>query len=457
MIGRWHREAAMAAFVVMEATAWFVALRAFGTGVERGAFRTLADDIQRDLSAHLERDPQRGQDALAVAARASEQAVGGASWPVVLLVALGAFVLVRSISRLRLPGVLAAAVGLAASLVALHVAVHLTLARDLWVWQGDGLAQLVDRGSSPFGGQIDNASFVANPDPARVERAASAVAVAGLFIVWMRFLIAGRGAVSYARVLRSFGLGFLGALIAAFFASAGSGYDVTGWVLTYFVLGVAALSVVHAARTAAASDALRREVPWLASVALTLAAIAAAAALFALLGALDAGRVFRPLADGLLLLTGRILMLLIAPFFIVIDWLLHFLIGDPPPFRERVAELGDQAVGRDRDGGLLFPGWVLDAIRAVLITLALWVAFRVSRLLFGRVRRGAGAQEYAELRSSGGGGGGLGLGGLLRRRRRSTGGTEWLRLHAVYALFVRVVRLASERGVERGAGQTPIE
>lgn len=457
MIGRWHREAAMVALVVMEGTAWFIGLRVFGTGVERGAFRTLADEIERDLSAHIESDPQRAQDALALATRAGEQGIGGPSWPLLLLTALAAFMLVRLISRLRLPGVLAVAVGLAVSLVALHVAVHVTLAGDLWVWQGDGLAQLVDRESSPFGGQVDSASFVADLDPERVEYAASAVSVAGLFVVWVRFLVAGRGVVSYARVLRSFGLGFLGVLIAAFFASAGSGLDVTGWVLTYFVLGVAGLAVVHAARTGGEGDALRREVPWLASVALTLGAIAAAAGLFALLGALDAGRLFRPLTDALLLLAGRVLMLLIAPFFIVIDWLLHFLLGDPPPFRERVADLGDQAVQRDKDGSLPFPNWVLDAVRAVLVALALWLAFRLSRLLFARVRRGGGEQEYAELRSTGAGRGGLGLGGLLRRRRGAAGGTEWLRLHAVYALFARTVRLARERGVERADGETPIE
>jgi hypothetical protein len=458
VIGRWHREAAVAALVVMEATAWFIALRAFATGVERGAFRTLADEVERDLSAQLERDPERARDALAVATRLGEQAIGGPSWLLVLVTALGAFVLVRAISRLRLPGVLAAGVGVAASLVALHVVVHLALSGDLWVWQGDGLGGLADRDRSPFGGQVDGASFVANPDPARVERAASAVTVAGLFVVWARFLVAGRGVVTYERVLRSFGLGFIGALLAAFVASAGSGLDVTGWVLAYFVSGVAALAVVHAARTGGDGDLLRREVPWLASVAATLGAVALAAVVFGLLGALDAGRVFRPLADGLLLLVGRLLMLLIAPVFIAIDWLLHLVLGDPPPFRERVTQLADDTVRRERDGGLPLPGWALDAVRAVLIALALWATYRVSRVLFQWVRRGGSGEEYTELRTSGGApGGGLGLGALFRGRRGVGGGGEWLRLHAVYELFARTVRLARERGIERAAGETPLE
>jgi hypothetical protein len=113
--------------------------------------------------------------------------------------------------------------------------------------------------------------------------------------------------------------------------------------------------------------------------------------------------------------------------------------------------------GEQRDS--LIPWWLAFGLRALAAALAIWLLYRIGLIVFAARRRltpGADAVEVRS-RSSEHIASGL-LRGLFRRRGDDGGiGGEWLRRHAAYQLFARVVQGAHDRGVERPVGATPIE
>jgi hypothetical protein len=454
------RHVALALFVLMEGFAWYVGMRAIASNVTRDAFRVLEADIVR--AAIGTGESARVERALAIARDAALNAVAGPPLLVVLVGALGALLLVRLISRMDLPLPLAAAVGVAASLIAYHVLLHVSVTGDLRVWEASGLVGLLGAGSGPFAGHVTGPSFIENPDPARVVREPLTVMALGLAFLWARFLIAGRGSLTYERVLRSFGVGFGLLLVIAFFAEIGSGVQTLWFVIAYFVLGVLALAVAHTARSSAAEGTAGRVTPWLLSLTVTLAAVAGIAALIGMLALLDVQRAFQPIVSATLSLLGNLLLLALLPFAYVMQWILEFIFGG------RTLNLDDlarnmQALAQNPNPtgeGKSLPAWLTTGTRTVVTLGTVWLLYRVGRMLFTRIRRSSAPEQYEEARlavETSAPRAGL-FDGLFRGRRGGpAASSEWLRLHPIYALFARVVGTANARGLPRRPGETPLE
>lgn len=465
--GAWQRPAASVLFVMTECVAWYIVLRAVAGATLRAGVEPLAIELETGLSAgaYAGREAEAEQ-ALRVLQDALANTPGGPSLPVVVLTGLAAFALARWLARMALPGGFGVLVGLLVSVVALQVLIRIALAGDLLVWDASGLERFLDVPEQHFAANIDAAGFIEEPTLRRVAGSPSIVTVAGLVALWCRFAAAGRRDVQFERVLRSAGLGFAAALLGAVIAGFGGVHGVASYLLLYFVLSVLALSVAHAVRAlgneaGGTAGGWRRDAPWAVSVAVTLGGVALVAAVFALLAAFDAGRVAGPPAE----LAGRVLVwlleLMLTPVFWLVNTVLGWIIGDASldvfeRASQAMEESDDPPTGA-RDPLIRLPGWASDVATAALIAGVLWLGYRLGRRLFGRSSRLGGA-GYAETRAAAGDGGD----GLLRRimpRRRggAAASNEWLRRHAVYGLYGRLVVAAAERGVTRRPGDTPIE
>lgn len=443
-------------FILAEAVAWFAVLRAVGTAVLRSAFTRLADQVEP--AAAFPGDG-RAVTALAVARDGAEHAVGGPALLIIVLAAFGAFFLVRALGDSGFPLPLSAAVGLASTLIALHILVHLAVQNDLRVWEPSGLATALD---SSFSGDVDPQQFIADPDPSTVTQTATlVVSVVGLTLLWFRFLIAGRGNVTYERALRSFSIGFAFVLLAAIL---GQGIDSEApafIALAYFVLGALSIAVAHMARTRTAEDSVGRDAPLALAALGSLGAIVLVGLLFGLLAALDVQRAFDPIFDLILTAVSRVLYYLLLPIFWVVNWILSHVLGNSGlEFPEQFRRFGEQTVRRDEDtDGKLVPGWVLQTTRVLAVAAFLWLLYRISRLLFHLTRRrgldNASEERRTAARS------GSGLGGLVRALFRGAPETpwsgDWLRRQPVYRLYARLVEDAHDRGLQRRPGDTPIE
>ena len=447
----WRRPLSAALYLLAEALLWFIALRTFASSVERNRFADLAEDIGRGIRAGDFLQPDRAQDARAMAEIAADAAVGGAPMIVVLVLAFAAFGLMRVLARSDLPAAARAAAGVSGSIIAVTVGVQVSLA-DGAPWEGGILAGIV--------GEVGLAEFVTNPDVDRLRGVSRTVTVVGLTVLWLRFLFAGRGAVTFDRVLRSFGVGFAVVVAAVLFGHA-AGADVAGaLVLPYFVIASLALATAHAARAPEDDTAVRRDAPWAVSVIGTIGVLAAIALVFGLLMLVDAQRAFDPIGRAAAWLITGVLIIVLTPIAWVVEWVLGSLIGE--------VEL--QQVGRDlqeassaedeevRDGVFRFPGWLPDAIRGFAVAVILVLLYRVGLLLFRRGRRDT-EEEYTEVRGSSQSSSLASLFGRMVPRPRSRGGEswDWLAQSRAYQLFARMLNDAGARGVDRAEGQTPIE
>lgn len=459
----WRAPLAAFFFLAAEALLWFVVLRSFATALERNALREVARDIWFGLGGGDFLEPDRARAALAVAERAGESAVGGPPLLLIVLVAAGAYALMRALARSKLPVSSRAATGLLASIVVLGLVLQLALA-DAAPWGGapwnDGiLADLRGESGNSYAGNIDPQEFVANPDPDRVRGASRALTIGGMVLIWVRFLFAGRSPVTFERSLRSFGVGFAVAVGVAFVAAV-SGADVAGWlVLPYFLLGALSLATAHAARAPEDVTATRRDAPWVISVLGTVAALSVVMGLFVLLAVFEVQRVLEPIGEVLAAAIAWAVVLVVTPVFWVIEWLLG-LISSEGQFQSPVADLQEAVLQPDEQQQSRFriPGWIGDVARALVFAAAIWVAYRVARWLFTRAERST-IEEYAEIREGEGGGG---LAAMLRSlipqpRRRRPEDPRWLALNRAYRLFGRMLAAAGDRGVERRPGQTALE
>ncbi|MGE0134901.1 MAG: DUF4129 domain-containing protein [Dehalococcoidia bacterium] len=443
-------------FILAEAVAWFAVLRAVGTAVVRGAFDRLADQVQP--SALFPGDG-RAAEALALARDGAEHAAGGPPLVLVVVAAFAAFFLVRALGDSGFPLPLSAAVGLAATLVGLHVLVHVSVHNDLRVWEPSGLATALD---SSVTGDVDAQSFIADPDPDAVTEASMLlVSTVGLTMLWFRFLIAGRGAVTYERALRSFSIGFAIVLLAAILGQGIESEAPAFIALAYFVLGALSIAVAHMARTRTAEDSVARDAPLALAAVGTLGAIVLIGLLFGLLAALDVQRAFDPFFDLVLGAISRVLYWLLLPVFWLVNWVLSQVLGEngieiPEQFRR----FGEETVRRDEDtDGRLFPTWILQVVRVLAVAAFLWLLYRVSRLLFHLTRRREQETAVEEQRTAARAGSGLSglMRGLFGVRAQSTWSGDWLRRQPVYRLYARLVDDARDRGVQRDPGDTPIE
>ena len=459
----WRGPLAAFFFLAAEALLWFLVVRTFATGLERNAFRDVAQEILFGLADNAFLQPDRARDAMLIAERAGENAVGGPSLLLVVAVAVGGYVLMRVLARSRLPVSSRAAAGLLVSIVVLSAVLQLALADAGLLggapWNDGILADLRGQGGSSYSGAIDPHEFVADPDPDRVRGASRVATLAGIVLVWVRFLFAGRSPVTFERSLRSFGVGFAVAVAVAFLAAA-SDADVAGWlVLPYFLLGALSLATAHAARAPGDAMASRRDAPWVFSLLGTVAALSAVMAVFILFALFDVQRLLEPIGRALVAVVAWALIIIVTPIFWVIEWVIGQFSSDFE-FQNVEIEIADGPVEPDeeREGRVRIPGWIGDAARAFLVAGALWIAYRVSRWLFSRSQRET-TEEYAEIREGEGGGG---LASMLRSlvpgpRRRRAADPRWLALNRAYRLFGRMLVASRLRGVERRPGQTALE
>ena len=447
----WRRPLAAGLYLLAEALLWYIALRTFASSVERNRFSDLADEIERGIRTRDFLQPDRAQDALAMAEIAADAAVGGAPIIVVLALAFAAFGLMRVLAMSDLPAAARAAAGVSGSIIFVTAGIQVALA-DGAPWEGGILAGIV--------GEVGAEEFVTNPDVDRLRGVSRTVTVVGLTVLWLRFLFAGRGAVTFDRVLRSFGVGFAVVVGATLFGHA-AGADVAGaLVLPYFVIASLALATAHAARAPEDDTAVRRDAPWAVSVIGTVGVLAAIALLFGLLMLIDAQRAFDPIGRAAAWLLTWVLIIVLTPIAWAVEWVLGSLIGDVE-IQQVGRDLQEASSAEDAeagDGVIQFPGWLPDAIRGFAVAIILVLLYRVGLLLF---RRGRSSTEeaYAEVRGSSQSGS---LASLFRRvvpRPRRGGGEswDWLSQSRAYQLFARMLTDAGARGVDRAEGQTPIE
>ena len=459
----WRGPLAAFFFLAAEALLWFVVLRSFATGLERDAFREVAEEILFGLASGDFLQPDRAQDARLIAEQAGESAIGGPSLLLIVLIAIGAYALMRTLANSKLPVSSRAAAGLLVSIAAVGLALQLALAEGALLggapWNEGILGDLRGQGASTFSGSIDPQEFVADPDPDRVRGASRAVTVGGIVLIWLRFLFAGRSPVTFERSLRSFGVGFAVAVSVAFIAAA-AGADVAGWmVLPYFLLGALSLATAHAARAPEDGEAARRDAPWVFSVVGTIAVLSAVTALFILFSFFEVQRLLEPIGRGLVTVILWAVIIIVTPIFWVLEWLISLVSSD---FEfENVRTNIEQAAfeeTEEREGRVRIPGWVGDAVRAFAVAGALWVAYRISRWLFSRSERTT-TEQYEEIREAEGGGG---LASMLRSlipgaRPRPAIDSRWAARNRAYALFMRMLLAARARGIERREGQTALE
>ncbi|MEZ4502111.1 MAG: DUF4129 domain-containing protein [Dehalococcoidia bacterium] len=446
-------------FLVTEALAWFVAMRAFATVLERSALRDLAAKIDLIVAQSQARDLVAAEEAARIARSASESVVTGPPFWAILLAVFAAYFLSRGITRARI-GALGPVLGIAVSFLALNALFHLVLAGDLRVWDSSGLARFLDRPDSPLRAPPDPLLFIADPDPANVEGRSYMALIAALLVMWVRFLVAGRSAYRFERSLRSFSLSFPVVLVAVIAASATS-VSVGVPAVSYFVCGVLTLAIANAARTTDQGESLARRAPWAVSVLVTLGALAAVALVFSLLAALNAGAVLGLIGDGILKVISFLLVIVLTPIFWVVERLLGGLLGVADfSFLQRALD-NARAVdpNAEREAGQWeVPTWIREALRIIALGLAAGGVWYLARLIFRRLDR-SDERGYAEERATASG---LGLGGLLRqilpsRPPREAMDGRWLDRHAVYRLYARAVGDASERQFAPRAGETPLE
>lgn len=452
----WRRPLAAGLHLLAEAMVWFIVLRAFASAVERERFASLSESIARALRAGDLAQPDRAADALALAEAAADAASGGPPLPVVAALAFGAFGLMRLLAGAGLPLPARAAAGVAASIAAVAAGVQLALAEGA-PWEGGLLAGV--------GGEVGAAEFVADPDVEALRGVSRTVTVAGLTVLWVRFLIAGRSPIAFDRTLRVFGAGFAVVVLATFFGRA-AGIGGADWlVMPYFVISALALAAGHAARAPGDDLAVRRDAPWAVSVFGTVGLLAALSLLFGLLMLFDVQRVFDPIGAAAGTAAMWALTVVLTPIAWAVEWLLGFvfgLIGAEEEFRQFAAErggLGAEAEDGEREPLIRFPGWAPDAARGLAVGLALYLLYRVGLLAFRRGARGR-EEQWAEQRADAAPA--TGLGALLRGvaprpRPRRPASREWLARSRAYRLYARMADDAGARGAAPAAGQTPLE
>ena len=460
---RWQRLGATALFLLTEALAWFIALRVFATAVERSGYTGLAASLEL---AVLRGAPLDRAAAIGAAERLREavaDVAAGPPWWIVVAGAGAAFLLAHHVTRLGLPGGLAAVVGLLASVLGVNALVHISIAGDLQVWSGATMSQF------PFEGAPGAEDYLAGEDPARAAGSARTTIVIGLVLLWLRFLWLGRSPVSFEKVIWSFTTGFLVVLIAALVAT-GRGSAGPGLLaVLYFVMGMLTLAVSNVARATAETQVMERSGAWAVSVALTVALLGITGLVFGVLTILDVERLISPLGDLLPRFISWALILILTPIFWLLGILLSPLAGLLEGLDTRFQEVF-QAIGRaifvdqetrDALSENRPPGWLRDGARLLALTAILAGLYFGGRLLFRRARRPRRREvAYDELRSTAEGAG-AGLGSLLRsilpRDRGEAGPAGWLRRQAIYRLYARFAAAARDRGFPRRSGETPLE
>ena len=446
-------------FVLTEAVGWYIAIRVIASTTQRGALTDLLGSLESGVGG--EPDSPRVHAAALVVRDALDGFASGPSVAVVVVAAFAAFFLARSIAQLGLQRSAAALMGIVGSVLLLNALLHVSLAGDLRIWEGSGLARFIDDPQSPlFAGRGDVEAFLADPDVRNVPGASVAMVVFGMFALWARFLFVGRGEIKFDRALRSFSVG-LPVVLVAVLAAQLSGVGTGIFALPYFVLAMITLAVANGERSAELDATLGRAVPWAVSAVATLGVLVAVAMLFGLIAALEVERAFAPLGAAITWGVSWVLMIVITPLAWIVNLLISALFANADP--EILQEVGPDETPMQPDElegePFRWPAWITAGFKLGAFALFSCGLYYIGRYLFFRKPPGDGERDYVEERKASTSS--AGLGDLLRKlipgRRPRPAAVAWLDRHAIYRLFARSVNDAEDRGFARRPGETPLE
>ncbi len=385
----WRTDLLDALYVGVESVTWFMLLRVLNTLGERSFLESLAERVRLANAAAEVADRATIERAL-VAIETARLATHGPSWPLVALAAFGGFLLIRGTTRMGLDGAAGALALLFSTVLGLNVIAHLAIAGDLRLWDTSSVAGFLTDPNQYFSERLDLKAFLDAPDLSGSSGAALSVTMLGLGLVWFRFAMAGRRAVTVERVARSFGAGFAFALVAMAVAAAGDVGGLAPSAVCQFVGGVLTLAVANHVRATAPSEGPVRPGPWLVAVGGTIGMLVVMAALLGLSVLLNVSVVLEAVGGVALRIVEIVLIVIITPLYWVMDFFVHLLL--PKGITNIFDNLGRVGLNLDqlRDeqdqgkGGL--PGWVANGAKFIAALFIAWVLYRIARLMLSVIR-----------------------------------------------------------------------
>ncbi len=459
-VAEWRQRAVDVLFVVTEAIAWYIMLHVVATGLEQSFLAVVRDRLALALSSMEPQDARRARDVISqldVAALAEH----GPAFLAVVATAAGGFMLMRVLLRYKFDGPLGAIALITASALGLNLLIHLGVSGDLRIWDPSGLLGYANAPDQAFAGEVDLAQFVANPNLGQPHGIGLGAVFIGMVLLWARFAILARSAVTFERVLRSFSIGFVIVLCCVIAARFEGQTAVTVFAVPHFVLGVLGLAVANNARSVVPIEGERRTGPWVAAVGGTVAILAGVAGTLGLLAFVNAGAALNVIGN----IAGSILVIVIivvtTPIFWVLEKLARLLL--PADLAQRLEQLRQMQLealappeGLKESAGPLLPVWAQTGLKFLAVVLIGWAIWRIALLVMRR-RRGV-PPPVDEIRGRAVGGGGLGslIRGLFPRVN-ITSSVDWMREQPIYRLYGRAVHEAERRGFRYLPGETPLE
>lgn len=455
---RWRQALLDALFVATEAIVWFMGFRVFAMLSERAHLQELERRLVLGV-AEGQVHPDAVREALTVV-RAASGAPAGPGLLLILVVAGTAFVTMRAITRAKMEPATAAVALLVGSVAALNLFLHVAISGDVRIWDASGLIGFLADPAPYFPQGIDLVAFARDPDVSGLHGGTMTGVFAGFVALWLRFVVAARGTVTFERVLRSFTIGFLVALgLVATAAFAGLG-GLALFTVPQFILGALGLAVAHHAR-AAMTEGERREAAWASALGGTVAMLLGGSVVIGIAVYLNVGTGLEVGGGIALRAFQAVLAVVVFPIFWVLEIVFRFLLPDSlhTNVLERIYEfqLIPQDAERPEGDGLSLPRAIGNGAKFFAVVALAWGAYRLALLLSGlrgrqreviEAHSGMGAAEPAGFREI--------LQGILpvRRARQRA---EWANAQPIYRLYLRTLRDADDRGLRRLPGETPSE
>jgi hypothetical protein len=443
--------------VAAEIVVWFMVLRVVATISEGTFWADVARNLENAARTGNVANPQAAL-ALVPAVQAAADGAAGPSLLVMLMAGFGAFVFARALSRSNLDGALGALVLLFGSILALNVLLRIGLGGDWRLWDMSGVASFMEQRETYFAHGVDLDRLSEEGMASTKHGGTLMLAFGGLVVVWVRFLIAARGKITFERVLRTSSVGFLIVLIALAVGGLADVPAVARYALVFFVLAVSALAFANNARAVLVAEGARHTTPWLVALGGTVAVLTLVALVIGLLAYVNAGVVLTWTGSFLLRIIEFLLLLIITPIYWLFSTIFNLFFPDGLPGLQQAREFVDGTPDEagESDPLLSIPGWVSNLVRYVAVLVTAAGIFLLARLIVTRRRGREAGVEQVRSRGSGG----AGLGELLRdifAGSRGRGGGEWMARHPIYRLYGRVVNDSHARGFRALPGETPLE
>ena len=439
-----------ALFIATEAIVWYVMLHVLTTAMQQ----SYLSQVEGRLGS-----TRGGADIVSIVHTASN-AEYGPSLLIVLATAFGGFALMRGLTYAGLDGALGAIVLLAASVVVLNVLLHIALVGDLRVWDPSGLTELFARPSNALS-SVNLEALVRDANPTRPTSSIAAFEFMGMIVLWARFVVAGRGRVTFERMLRSFSIGFLLTIVGLALASIEGIRSMGLFTVPQFILGLLGLAVANNARTVAPAEGARRIGPWVASVGGTIAVLFGVALLLGTLAFLNVAALLTAVGDVAMNIVGAVLIAVLTPIFWVIERILDLLRSHGIVLPVNVPSFADLQPPKPDITGADAPAssvtmWLQNGLRFAAVMLICYIVYRLALIVMGRRRLSNMAVDEVRAQASSATGFGSLLRGMMSRVRGSTD-DAWVRREPVYRLYARAAGAAEARGFRYQLGETPIE